>query len=338
MTVVARAGEVPTVADAAVAAEPLLAAGAEEVLLFGSVARGSGQAASDIDLVALFADINYAGRADLQRRLEEEASVVGGWPVQVVVTDRPEWRARTEKVPVSFERRISAEAVIVADSGVRGEVRWGKEMVRPMNNPEEALEYFTNRVLRRLSELDDATTPRRREAQVSLSSEDRETARLDRMIVVCEHAAMTVELALKSLAVLYGASIPSEKELRGAGHDIERCIRLVPEPPRIEMAAVVGRLGLNLQSMSQWRFRGTYADDIGTERGAADDWAKNYTRTALAVAEFVIAHLRSAVGDTPDMRKATDVWRDHAAFIASQDVRTGQPRNTGAGPTSGYDL
>ena len=103
---VAHAREVPTLADAATAAEALVAGGAEEVLVFGSVARGDAGAGSDIDLVALFADIEYSQRRRLKSRLEEAAmAAVGRWPVQVVVTDRLEWRARVENVSSSFESR-----------------------------------------------------------------------------------------------------------------------------------------------------------------------------------------------------------------------------------------
>ena len=51
------------VAALAVAAEALISGGAEEVLLFGSVARGDADESSDIDLVAVFADIDYRGAA-----------------------------------------------------------------------------------------------------------------------------------------------------------------------------------------------------------------------------------------------------------------------------------
>jgi len=124
-----------------------VARGAEEVLVFGSVARGDAGERSDIDLVAVFSDIDYSQRHHLERRLEEAAgAAVGRWPVQVVVTDRPEWRGRVENVSSSFERRISADTVAVADSAVRAAVRSDKEMVRPMSNPAEALRYFEDAV------------------------------------------------------------------------------------------------------------------------------------------------------------------------------------------------
>ena len=76
MAVVAPVGA-PTRVDAEAAAEVLIAAGAAEVLLFGSVARGDAGADSDIDLVAIFADLDYAERAVRQRTLQAAAGRCG---------------------------------------------------------------------------------------------------------------------------------------------------------------------------------------------------------------------------------------------------------------------
>ena len=328
MTAVARAVEVPTLADAALAAEALVAGGAEEVLLFGSVARGDASESSDIDLVALFADIDYAQRRVLKRRLEEAAGeAVGRWPVQVVVTDRPEWRARVENVSASFERRISAAAVPVADSESRAAVHWDKEMVRPMSNPAEALRHFEDRVLPRLARLRISVTRQLSEEDASLTPEEREIERQQRLVMACEDSAVAVELALKTLAVLHGVPIPSENELRSAGHDIDRCLELVPEPPRGAVEAVVGDLGLSLRTMSQWRVRATYPDDIDAERALADRLVEDYTTTALAVCEFAISSIGDRLGDTPATRGASARWRRTSAFITGRDVRTGLPRD-----------
>ena len=113
-------------ADATVAATALIDAGVEEVLLFGSVARGDSHDGSDIDLVALFADIDYGQRQRIRERLEAAAAAVTRWPTQVIVTDRPEWRRRVEQVSTSFEQNISRFAVTVAAAGSQREVRWGQ--------------------------------------------------------------------------------------------------------------------------------------------------------------------------------------------------------------------
>ena len=164
-------------ASAAAAADALIAAGAEEVLVFGSVARGEAHGGSDIDLVALFADIDYAKRRDLKKQLEDAAdAAVGRWPTQVLVTDRPEWRGRVGNVSASFERSISTGAVVVATAATQGDVNWDKEMVKPMSNPGEALANFTERVLPRAKQLGVATIRSFFEDHPMSPPEDRETA------------------------------------------------------------------------------------------------------------------------------------------------------------------
>ena len=328
MTAVAHAAQAPTMADAALAAEALVTGGAEEVLLFGSVARGDANEDSDIDLVALFADIDYSERRHLKQRLEEVASTaVGRWPVQVVVTDRPEWHTRVENVSASFERRISADAVPMADSRVRAVVHWDKEMVRPTSNPAEALKHFEDRVLPRFSVLHGSTSPSVDEEDLSLTPQVREIARLQRMVRLCEDSAVAVELALKALAILHGVPIPSEKDLRSAGCDIDRCLDLVPKPSRGAVEATVRDLGLDLRTMSQWRVSTTYPDDVGIERALADQLVEDYTNTALAVCEYTTSDIRHQLGDTAAMRHATAEWKRRATFIATRNVRTGLSNN-----------
>ena len=87
----------PTTADARRAAKELAAAGASRVLLFGSVARGEADEHSDIDLVAVFDDMDYSQRFSLRSRLATAAEDAAGRSVEVIVTDRPEWQRRHER-------------------------------------------------------------------------------------------------------------------------------------------------------------------------------------------------------------------------------------------------
>ena len=68
--------EVPTIEDARRAAEALAAAGVGRVVLFGSVARGAATERSDIDLVAIYDDIDYNKRT-VSRPVECCAVLVG---------------------------------------------------------------------------------------------------------------------------------------------------------------------------------------------------------------------------------------------------------------------
>ena len=112
-------------------------------MLFGSVARGDAVGGSDIDMVAIFADLDYGERAARRQKLEAVAAEVVSWPVQVHVTDRPEWRWRTRRVCSSFEASVAGEAVPLIDSVV-GEVRWDKEIGLAKTNDEEALDRLND--------------------------------------------------------------------------------------------------------------------------------------------------------------------------------------------------
>ncbi|MYJ13460.1 MAG: hypothetical protein F4078_03965 [Acidimicrobiia bacterium] len=328
MTVPAAA---PLMADARRAGEALLGEGVAEVLVYGSVARGDADERSDIDLVAVFADVNYAERRTVRARLEAAAGAAVAWPVHVHVTDRPEWRARVANVTASFEHSISRYAVRVATNGVHSSPRWDKMMEKPMTNTEEALKYFSERVMSKFNALLRCCAESPSEAHPPTSEGGRERVRLMRMVEVCEDSAMTVELCLKALATLHGVHPPSEKELTSAGHDIDRCLALVPPEPRRAVEQLIRRRGLDLASMSNWRILATYPDDVEAVRASADDWAEDYVWTALTVCEHTLDSIRPAGGHGPDLASVEDEWRHHADLIRSYDIHTGRhPVSKGA--------
>ncbi len=76
MTTVTAAPPNPTVSDARRAAAELANAGVSRVLLFGSVAQGKAKVGSDIDLVAMFDDIDYSQRRELRSSLCTAAEAV----------------------------------------------------------------------------------------------------------------------------------------------------------------------------------------------------------------------------------------------------------------------
>ena len=61
--------QVPTADDARRAAEVLLQAGVGTVLLYGSVARGDATEHSDIDLIAIYDNIDYDQRREMASQL-----------------------------------------------------------------------------------------------------------------------------------------------------------------------------------------------------------------------------------------------------------------------------
>ena len=98
--------KIPGRADADRAAEVLVATGVSKVLLFSLVARGEATEDSDIDLVAIYDDLDYADRFARKLELSRLVEAEIGYPADVIVRDRPEWRIRTERVPTSFESRV----------------------------------------------------------------------------------------------------------------------------------------------------------------------------------------------------------------------------------------
>lgn len=138
-------GKAPSRVDAERAAAALpVSAGVSRVILFGSVARRESSEDSDVDLVAIYDDVDYSERFEREQELSRLAEAEIGHPVDVLVTDRPEWRVRTGNVPTCLERHVAGYGVVLADRGA-GEVDWGKEMVLPISGREAAL--------RRLSEV-----------------------------------------------------------------------------------------------------------------------------------------------------------------------------------------
>ena len=99
----------PTLDDARRAAQALVDAGVGEVWLYGSVARGESEPGSDIDLVAVLDDLEYRRRLSTKRDLQEVARAACGRWVEVLVTDRAEWRIQREQVSASFISAISCD-------------------------------------------------------------------------------------------------------------------------------------------------------------------------------------------------------------------------------------
>ena len=103
----------PTLEDARAAGLALTDAGAREVLAYGSVVVGGADPVSDIDLVAIFDDVDYKDRWRLKLRLVDIAHDACGHYMDILVTDVPEWAAQN-KMASSFAAAIRDDLVPVA--------------------------------------------------------------------------------------------------------------------------------------------------------------------------------------------------------------------------------
>lgn len=305
--------QAPTAREAQRAADRLAAAGAGRVLLFGSVARGRATAGSDIDLVAIFDDIDYSERYRIRSALCEVAASVVESPVEVFVTDRAEWRRRTSEVSASFEAGIAPAAVVLVDRPV-GAVRWDKEIGLPDNNTDEALG--------RLDEASKALTTMTRSMRPDewefLEPEDDHATRW-RLIDVCSSGAMAVETALKALAAARGAPVPRK-------HRIDLLVPLAGDRAGDVRTALAGLEADTLGSgdvpygdLTIWREAGTYvADRPDIDLDAVAAMAPRVARAAISVATLAadeLAGLAPGVDQVARARRIVGLAGDAAAGL-----------------------
>ncbi|MXY09970.1 MAG: nucleotidyltransferase domain-containing protein [Acidimicrobiaceae bacterium] len=132
----------PTLEDARTAGRALTAAGAREVLAYGSVVAGGADPVSDIDLVAIFDDVDYKNRWQLRLDLMDMAGDACGHYVTVWVTDVAEWAAQN-KMASSFAAAIRDDLVVVAaGQGDDRAVVWDKPQALPDTDIEAAYRHL----------------------------------------------------------------------------------------------------------------------------------------------------------------------------------------------------
>ncbi|MXZ31106.1 MAG: nucleotidyltransferase domain-containing protein [Acidimicrobiia bacterium] len=274
----------PSVAAARLAADELAAAGAGQVLLFGSVARGEGRPHSDIDLVAIFDDLDYSRRWNLRYELTRRAGAACGHSVDVHVTDRPEWARRVDQVSASFEARIAPDAMALIDRPAKS-VNWHKEIGLPDTNDKEA-EQRLDDARRELNRLRDCLQPTDWEARAAETGEtaEHEQHQRDRLIDVCAKAAMAIEHSVKALTALDGRPV---RHL----HNIAELLGGLPErKPAVDRALA----SLTHEDVSMWRQAGTYAADRPKLTLAETaDLARRLAAAACSVAEIAVAEFKA---------------------------------------------
>ena len=301
------------------------------MLLFGSVACGRATAGSDIDLVAIFDDIDYCERHRIRRALCEAAESVVENPVEVFVTDRVEWRRRTKEVSASFEAGIAAAAVVLVDRPA-GAVRWDKEIGLADNNTDEALG--------RLDEASKALTTMMRSMRPDewefLAPEDGHVT-LWRLVDVCSAGAMATETALKALAAAHGVPAPHK-------HRIDLLVPLAGRRAE-EVRAALAELEANTVArgdapygdLSIWRGAGTYiADRPDIDLSTVEAMAPRIAHAATSVAAVAADELDRLATGAAEVARARRIVELADDTLAGYDLRTGAK----AGPSrdAGTDL
>lgn len=320
---------VPTLEQAHAAAEVLRGDGAAAVLLFGSVADGTAREGSDIDLVAVFDDIDYAERYPRRWRLEAKCAAAAGVPVDVHVTDWPEWTHRTNEVSSSFEWSIARHRrtrTLSEREPDQSAVRWGKEIGMPDNNLNEALERL-NGVHQALGQMTAACRPWDGEATATdgrggIGGRQRRA----RLRGLCADAAMTIENALKAWAALSG--VPAERT-----HSIAKLVSQA-RPLSDGLGGALAPLRDNTMRPSQedwddvscWRVGGTYPDALPQATpDLVEPLARLLTRSAVAVADETVTRLLDEGAELSDERLSACRAQIRAAraVLAAGDVANG---------------
>ena len=324
-----RMADPPTKGEAHRAAEELAAAGACRVLLFGSVARGDAEPGSDIDLVAVFDDIDYSRRRSLSVNLSERAEAASGRPVEVIVTDWPEWHQRINKVSSSFEAAIAPHAVALVERQARA-VRWDKEIGLPDTNQTEALGRL-DEAAKALHSMLAHLLPSEREIEAlgHGDADDEDHRRNWRMIDICSAAAMAVETALKTLTALTGEPVPHR-------HGIHLLVALTgarQSDVRVALSALeANTLDLGeppYHDITVWRQAGTYISDR-PELGLEDTsrLAPMLAEAAATLTDMAADDIEAALGANATIERARRITTEARGIIKTKDLITGTPRRS----------
>ena len=304
----------PTLADAERAAATLAAAGVHRVMLFGSVAVGQAHDRSDIDLLAIYDDLDYSQRWERSCDLAEAAGTATGYPVDVVVTDWPEWRIRTGKVCTSLEARVARNGVVLADRPA-GKVDWNKEMVMPVSDYQEAL-YRLRVASNALSALRGHLEPHAAErAERQLGNHVRAFDEYNvRLLRIGGDAQAVVEGSVKTLIHL-----TASPRSQPWGHDIARLCGELDPAHSSNVREMLEPYGA--KAISEWSGRARYEAEA---RGPGGDpvMATDLARIACAVASYTASQFTETVEEVRTIR-----WRirNVETYLDGYDLATGLP-------------
>ncbi|MCY4256668.1 MAG: nucleotidyltransferase domain-containing protein [bacterium] len=275
----------PTLEDARQVSEVLAENGAGMVLVFGSVAWGTADECSDIDMVAVFDDLgDYSCRYSLKGRLTHSAHRVTRASVDVWVTDRAEWQRRTTMVTSSFEAAIAGNAIVLCDRPATRPIDWDKEIGMPADNYNEALKRLMDtanalgQVFNGLYE-----TPLERRAADENNTDDWAHARYERMARMCADSQLTIECAYKTVVCLAG--VKSERI-----HSIGDLAEVIPEEYSDVTGPATSPLNRTKPSgITLWHTAGDYSDarpalTLHEIEETAIELAQMATKTSAALA------------------------------------------------------
>ncbi len=286
----------PDLAAARRAADELVSAGVGTVLLFGSLARGDTAAPGDIDLIAIYDDLgDYGRRAECQAELQQRAQAVSGCPVDVMVTDAPEWATRTTGVPCSMEALIATDAITLADTDQHGDIDWDKDIGMPATPTAELQERFAD-LARAVSSLNAHLRPGEEEADAAARGDltEHTAQELDRFAQACSAAHMVFECSAKITLILTVGTPPPRE------HRIPRLLETQPQWVRDEFAAAAANI--DLVKLSKWHQAQHYAGNWPRDE-YDDTYLRRHASAAIGIATFCADQCRHLELDADLIRR-----------------------------------
>ncbi len=270
---------VPLMADARRAADELLNAGVGTVLVFGSVACGVATAASDIDLVAIYNDLgDYQQRHQLRFELQRRARDVAGWPVDVFVTDAPEWAIRTTEVRCSLEAGIALHAVKLAEITAHAPINWGKEIGMPASVDSELSDRLAD-LCNGMTDLTLRLKPSDEERAAAAAGQVTEhfLQELHRFTSACGAVHQIFEAAAKvTLIITTNAPAPYT-------HDIDAL--LSTQPSWVRDAFATAARSIDLSDLAVWHVASNYIAARPIDQYDAE-YLRLHGEAALRIAAF----------------------------------------------------
>lgn len=252
--------------------------------MFGSVARGEATEGSDVDLVAIYDDLDYGERHGRRCGLEARASAAAGCAVDVMVTDAPEWAVRTAGVPCSVEARVAGDAMELADAGDHARIDWGKEIGLP-DTPEAELASRFADMSNAVARLEMHLRPSAAELAAAADGDEEEAGHLEgvRFAVAMSEVLAVVESAAKVTHVVSVGTAPRRT------HDVVAL--LAGQPGRVGDAfGALAGAAVDLGRLHVWRPGFTYAED--RPGLPSEGQLRAHCAAALGIAGFAVGECR----------------------------------------------
>ena len=279
------------------------------VLLFGSVAKSQAVPGSDLDLIAIYDDLDYATRYSKRQVLEGTIRSCVDYDIDLKVTDLPEWRLRSQTVRNSFEYGI-APTTKVLFAVQPSQVNWGKEINLPDTEQKETrshLDSMANEIAlaARMFMLTDDEEEAKQYGDLELLNDERR----QRLAQVCAHCALTLEHGLKALRSMVPFPLMYS-------HSGPRLAEGLPERMRPRCSVIGQPL---LEDIEDWRQAGTYAsklDDMEMTNQELYDESMQYIQAASDFADQVLEEYEATYNDKDRAYKKLKRKSDNLRFAS----------------------